>query len=166
MKKIVSFFFLALVVSTLAWAKDTTKRQFQGSGEVLEVEPLYSRVQIKHGPIPGLQGGVDNLFFVDSPELLKSIQKRDLVEFTVIEEKGDARLVAIKKTGEAPPKEENTEFGKAVQGVLTTTAGVAKAVTSPLPPANEVASGALDATTDATGSVLDEAQGPEVKTKF
>ena len=121
---------------------------------------------IKHGAIKGLSGDAETEFFVTSPELLKGIAKRDLVDFVILEEKGETRIEKLKKTGEAPPQDDRSELGKAMQGALVSTGEAAKTVTSPVMPVHEVVSGAVGATTDTTGAVLDEAEIPEVKRKF
>ena len=167
MKKIVLFLMIIFVgfASTALFAAEKVKR-FEGRGEVTSADPLYGQVTIKHGLIKGFVGGDETEFFLASPGLLKGINKRDLVDFTIVEINGDARIEKITKTGEAPPKEENHELGKAVQGILVATGEAAKTVTSPIAPAHEVVSSSVGATTETTGAVLDNATLPETKKKF
>ncbi len=167
MHKKLSFLLLALILLTpsVRAAEEKSKR-FEASGEVVEVEPLYGRITIKHGAIKGFSGGPETEFVAKSSELLKNLSKRDLVYFVITEEKGNAEITEIKKTGEAPPKEEGLELGRAVQGVLTATGEAARIITSPIPPAHDVVSAATSATTDTTETVLDSTDGPEVKHKF
>ena len=167
MKKFFSLFsFIFLLSTTLAFSADDKTKQFNGHGEVTSVDPLYSRITIRHEAIRGFSGSAETEFFVSSPALLKSIQKRDLVDFVIVEKNKSAQIEKITKTGQAPIHEEKLEVGKAVQGVLVATGEVAKSVTTPIPPAHEVVSGTVGAATSTTGAVLDEADGTKVKTKF
>ncbi len=142
-------------------------KRYQGTGEVLSVDPLYGQITIKHGEIKGfVAGGDETVFFVSSKDLLKMIHKQDFVDFSIVEVKGDARIDRITKTGVAPDRKEGIPMGEAVQGVLTATGEMAKAITAPIEPAHEVVSGTTDATTNTTGAVLDEATFPKTKKKF
>ncbi|GEM_PF-958435 len=181
MKKSLALFLLisALAVQTSPmFAADDIKR-YQKSGEVLSVDPIYGQITIKHirefrtlvgtgERLASNDGTVDagTLFFVASKDLLKDIHKKDLIRFSVIEVKGDAQIDQIEKIGVAPDEKEGTPIGDAVQGVLAATGEAAKAVTSPIQPAHEVASATSDATTNTTGAVLDNATFPETKKKF
>ena len=167
MKKTLLLLMVAFIgfANTVLFAAQNVKR-FEGHGEVTSADPLYARVTIRHGLIKGFIGGEETEFFLASPDLLKGINKRDLVDFTIIEINGDARIEKIIKTGQAPPKEENKAVSKAVQDILVATGEAAKTVTSPITPAYEVVSGGVGATTDTTGAVLDNADLPETKKKF
>jgi Cu/Ag efflux protein CusF len=150
------FFMIAAALSMLAVPALAKDGKYEGKGEVVTVDPVYGRVTLRHGAIKGFAGDGETEFFVSSPELLRGLGRRDLIDFTVVEEKGDARIEAIEKTGVAAP-EEKAGVGRVVQDVLVGTGEVAKTVTQPIAPAHEVVSGAVGATTDATGSVLREA---------
>ena len=139
-------------------------KRFEAQGEVTSVDPAVSRVTIQHKAIKGFSGDAETEFTVSDPALLAKIEKRDLVNFTVVDKRGDTRIEKIEKTGQAPPEEEMT-MGQVVQHVLVGTGEIAKGVTAPIPPAHEVMSGAVGATTDATGSVLDNVD-TKVKNKF
>ncbi len=169
---------LFLLISTLVlqaspmFAADEIKR-YQGTGEVTSVDPLYGQITIKHGEIRGFVAGgnwaalnTGTLFFVNSKELLKNIHKKDIVNFSIVEVKGDAQIDRIEKIGVAPDEKEGIQVGDAVQAVLAATGEAAKAVTSPIQPAHEVVSGTTDAATNTTGAVLDNATFPETKKKF
>ena len=156
---------LALQPSPVSAANEI--KRYQGTGEVLNVDPLYGQITIKHGEIKGfVAGGNETLFFVVSKELLKNIHTKDLVDFSIVEVKGDAQIDRLMKIGVAPDKKEGLQVGDAVQGVLAATGEAAKAVTSPIQPAHEVTSATTDATTNTTGAVLDNATFPETKKKF
>jgi hypothetical protein len=130
------------------------------------VDPLYSRVTIAHKAIKGFSEKTQTEFVVASAGVLEGLSKRDLVEFTFVDRSGEALVGNIKKTGQAPPKDDKLKIGQAVQDVLEATGEVAKGVTTPIPPAHGVVSGAVGATTNVTGSVLENIEGPEVKQKF
>ena len=156
----VSFFSIVLSVS----AAEPKAHQFHGEGEVLTVDPMYSQITLQHKPIKDLSGDSQNEFFVSSPDLLKGIEKGDLVEFDLTDTKGDVKIDKIRKTGVAAPKSETVPLGQAVHDVLEGTGNVVKGVTEPLPPVHEVAKGATSIT-DATGDALQEGD-PELKSKF
>ena len=166
MKKINSMpAFIILVSIFLLLPADAHAKMFQGKGEVVTVDPVYGRVTIQHGPIAGLAGDEETEFFVTSPDLLKNLGKRDLVDFEITEEKGETKINKITKTGIAPEEDDRLPLGNAVQGALETTGEVAKTVTEPIAPAHEVVKGATDTTTSATKSLLKD-QSNEVKQKF
>lgn len=142
-------------------------KTYKGEGEVLSVDPLYSRITIEHGAITDFAGDGETEFFVTDAKLLKNVSRRDLVEFTITEEKGEAFIDKITVVGVAEKKVEGLEVGKAVQDVLIGTGEVAKAVTSPITPANEAVTGAVDATTGATDEMVGDATFPGgVKREF
>ncbi len=153
-----------IFVLFLSSNSEAAVKHFEGSGEVTSVDPVYSSVSIKHGAIKNFAGDGETAFTVASADLLKKINRRDLVDFTITEDRGDARIEKITRTGQAPP-EEGSKMGKVVQDVLVGTGEIAKGIASPLPPAHEAVSGVVGATTSATGSALNEAD-TKVKTKF
>ena len=164
MKKVFFVFVLSLFMAGVLCAAPKPTH-FESSGEVTSVDPLYGRITIKHPAIKGFSGDGEAEFLVSSPGLLKGISKGDLVTFSITDEKGDARIEKILKTGVAPMKDESTPLGRVVQEVLVTTGEVAKTVSSPIAPAHEVVSGTVGAATQATDSVLHDAT-PEIKKKF
>ena len=87
--------FLLLIPSILPAASKETL--YQGSGEVTSVDPLYSRVTIRHSAIKNFTGDAETEFFVQSAGLLKGIAKRDLVNFTLINEKDYVNCHALWK---------------------------------------------------------------------
>lgn len=166
MKKLTPFISLtALLLTVYAFSADETLKKFTGSGEVTSVDPVYSRVTIQHKPIQGFVGGDETEFFVASQDLLKGINRYDLVDFSFEDKRGDVQITEITKTGVAAPKDDSIPLGRAVQGALVSTGEAAKTVTSPIPGVNEVVSGAFGATTDTTEPVLHDAN-PEVKQSF
>ena len=166
MKKIALIgFFVFLLLLSFNVNVEARNTQFEGKGEVMSVDPMLSRITIKHQAIKDFSGEAETDFFVSSGNLLKGISKRDWVEFTILESHGDTRVTKITKTGEAAEPDDRLLVGKAVQDVLVATGEAAKTVVSPIEPAHEVVSGTVGATTDVTGAVLKDAT-PEVKKKF
>ena len=165
MKKALIFSFLSFFLFCQpSFAADAKIREFHSSGEVLTVDPVYSQVTIEHAPIKDFPSGNDSEFFVESADLLKGIQKGDLVEFDVTDNKGDVKITKITKTGVATPKSETMPLGQAVSDVLHGTGDVVKGVTAPIAPVHEVAKTATSVT-DAGGDAVSDAS-PEVKNKF
>ena len=166
MKKVIFYLVFSLVfISSQSFAADAKTRRFHGSGEVMTVDPLYSQLTIEHTLIKDFSGGGDGQFYVSDAAMLKNIQKGDLVEFDITDDKGDVKITKIAKVGTAPPRNDSTPVGQALQDMLQGTGEVVKGVTSPIAPAHDVAGGVMDATTDATGNVLND-KSPEAKTKF
>ena len=165
MKKVLLFSFISFFSIVLpAHAAQSKMHQFHGTGGVLTVDPVYSQVTLRHKAIKDFSGDRDSEFFVKSPELLKGIEKGDLVEFDLTDTKGDVKIDKIQKTGVASPQSDTVPLGQAVHDVLQGTGNVVKGVTEPLPPAHEVARGATSIT-DATGDALKEGDS-QLKTKF
>ena len=165
MKKILLFSFISFLSIVLPVSAAESKiRQFHGSGEVLTVDPVYSRITIQHKAIKDFSGDRDSEFFVQPAGLLKGIEKGDLVEFDLTDTKGDVKIDKIQKTGVALPHSDTVPLGQAVHDVLEGTGNVVKGVTEPLAPAHEVAKGATSIT-DATGDALREGDS-QLKSKF
>ncbi|MBI4433108.1 MAG: copper-binding protein [Candidatus Omnitrophica bacterium] len=156
MKKIVGFLLLSCILSSSAFAAPAKVRHFDAQGEVLSVDPVYGQVTIHHEAIAGFAESADTEFFVSKNDLIKNISRGDLVEFTVTDNRGDVRIEKLKKVGKAPVKDDRLPIGAAVQGVLEATGEVAKGITLPIEPAHQVVSGTMDATTGATGAVLND----------
>ncbi len=155
---------ISILMTQILFAADASPKKYSASGQVITVDPVYSQVTIRHGAIKEFAHDADTEFYVASADLLKNIQKDDLVDFEFTDTKGDVKIDKITKTGVALPEVEKS-LGTGVQEVLEGAGDVVKGVTSPLPPAHDVAGGVMDATTGATSNVLTDAS-PEQKTKF
>ena len=163
MKKALFYFlFLSLFISIPGHAADKT---YQGSGEVVTVDPLYSRITIETDAIKDYSAAGENEFVVSSPELLKDISRHDLVDFEIQEVRGEAKINKLTKTGVAPEEDEGTPIGKAVQEVLTGTGQVVKTVTTPITPVGAAIGNAVGDTTEATGNLVGDAKS-DIKRKF
>lgn len=168
MKKIAFLIlFSTFLTGSAVHAADSLKSKvIEASGEITSVDSLYSRVTIHHGAIKGFSGDTETEFVVTSAGLLKGLSKRDLIDFTIEEKRGEALITKITKTGQAPPKEDKAELGKAVQGALVSTGEAMKTVASPIPPAHGIVSGAVGATTAVTGAVVEPIDDTKMKQAF
>lgn len=165
MKKIAYFVFSFLALSTMPVF--AASKEISASGEVISADPLYKRVTIKHEAIKDFSEAGENEYTVASASLLDGLSRYDLVDFKLkTEGMGDAEITSITKTGQAEHEEEGLPIGPAVQGALESTAGAAKSLTEPIAPAHEIVSAATDATTNTTGTVLDDSRNLESKKKF
>ena len=159
---VISFFLFSIPAF---FAEDYKIREFQARGEVVSVDPVYAQITISHGAIKNFAGADQTVFSVSDRDLLKTVSKGDLVEFHLMDVKGDVHVDRLLKTGVASAKEGGFPIGRAMQDVLEGTGEVVKGVTTPIAPAHEVAAGVVDATTDATGSALNDASTEKI-TKF
>ena len=153
MKKAPFYFLIfTLFICILSHAADS--KTFQGSGEVVTVDPLYSRITIETGPIKGYSGPGKNEFVVSSNDLLKDLSAHDLVEFEISETRGDAKIDKIKKTGVADEKNTGTPIGLMAQDILTGTGNAVKTVTSPIPAVHDTVGEAVGTATEGTGNLV------------
>lgn len=171
MKKLLTLLLLfSLICIPASHASDSAEvKRFHGDGEVTSIDPVYSRITIHHTAIKGFGADSDTEFFAKSPDLLKKISKSDLVSFDIEESKGDAQIVKIEKTGQAPPKEEGVPLGQAAQGMLEGAGKVVTTVTSPIAPVSDAAGGAINsAGTAVSGGAQPRVDDGSVesKTKF
>ncbi len=165
MKKVFIFTgLISMLMTQTLFAADSSPKKYVASGQVVTVDPVYSQLTIRHSAIKGFSGDADTEFYAASGDLIKNIQKDDLVDFEFTDNKGDVKIDKITKTGVALPETEKS-LGSGVQEILEGAGDVVKGVTSPIRPAQEVAGGVMDATTGATSNVLTDAS-PEHKTKF
>ena len=157
MKK-AAFYFLILscFISIPSYAKES--KVYQGSGEVITTDPLYSRVTLETGSIKDLSAPGTNEFIVSSPDLLKNLSAHDLVNFEITGSKADAVITKIEKTGIAPEKDTRSLLGKTAQDVLTGTGQAVKTVTTPITPIGAAVGEVVGSTTEATGNVVGEAK--------
>jgi Cu/Ag efflux protein CusF len=164
MKKILSAVLLVLATATTLHAFGS--KTYNGSGEVLNVDPATGRITIRHKAIKDFSADADTEFTLADKSVAEKIAGHDLVDFVITEDKGNAQITKLVKTGEAEIASNKLQVGQAVQSVLVATGEVAKGVTSPIAPIHEVVSGATDGTTNATGAVLENVESPDVKKSF
>jgi Cu/Ag efflux protein CusF len=164
MKKILSAAFLFLTLATTVHAFGS--KTYKGSGEVLNVDPATGRITIRHNAIKDFGADGETEFTLADKSVAIEITGHDLVDFEITEDKGNAEITKITKTGVAEIPSNKLQVGQAVQSVLVATGEVAKGVTSPIAPVHSVISGATDGTTNATGAVLEEVESPDVRKNF
>ncbi len=159
MKKVYAILVLfSLVFVSSAFCAAQKEKSIEASGEVTSVDPMYSRVSIKHAAIKGFAGDGETEFVVASSDMLKNVSRRDLVNFVIVDKSGEVTIENIKRTGQASIVEEKTPLGTAVRDVLSATGDVARTVTTPITPVHDVVSGTMGATEDTTNSVLNESE--------
>ena len=163
MVKKLALIFAALGFVSAVWAAPVENRTFTGSGEVINVSPLNNRLTIKHGIIPNFSESNQTEFAVSSKDLLVKISGGDLVEFTITETKGNAEITKIERTGVAVKEE--THIGQAIQQTLEGAGQAATTIASPIAPAGQAVGAVTGATTDVTGTVLNNAD-PQIKKDF
>jgi Cu/Ag efflux protein CusF len=157
MRKIFSSAVLFLLLfSSFSYAGES--KTVKASGEVVTVDPLYSKITLETGAILGFSGGGKAEFEVASKELLSGLSARDIIEFEISGARGEAKITAIKKMGQAPVKDNSTAIGKVMQDVLTGTGEVVKTVTSPIPPVRDTLGEAVGTATEGTGNLVSEAK--------
>ncbi len=155
-RTIVPVTLLLLLIATVALSADKTNH-FDGKGEVLSVDPLYSRITIEHAAIKGFSSEGKSEFFVVKPDLLKGISTRDLVSFSMVDEKGDVRIDKIERTGVAVEHGDGTiKINEAARAVIGATGEVARGITQPITPVNEGVKSATGATENVSDAVLDD----------
>ena len=162
-----SIFFLVGAIHELPLhAADTKIKNYDGEGEIVNVDPALRQVTIKHGVIKGYSEEAESEFMANDGEMLRGLSRHDFVHFTLREDKGHTELDQIAKIGEVEPEKEGIQIGQAVQDVVVATGEVAKAVTSPIEPVHGAVSDAMSGTQEVTGAVLEDATFPESKKKF
>jgi Cu/Ag efflux protein CusF len=167
MRELIGLFLLVFLfsVSPASAADISRSKHFTSRGEVISVDPMYSRITLQHDPIKGFPGGFETEFEVSSQNLLKNISMSDEVTFEIEEAAGSAQIIKLERTGKKFEHNDRMPMGRAAQDLLEGASTVVKTVTSPIAPVNQLTSAATDATTSATGSVLAD-KDSEVKAKF
>jgi protein SCO1 len=95
---------LALLTTMAAGAcsRGADARQYELTGQVLEVRSDRNQVVIRHQDIPNFMPGMTMPFTVKPSSLMADVRAGDLVTATLVVEEVDAYLSAINKTGTAP----------------------------------------------------------------
>lgn len=141
------------------------KKTYQAKGEVVNTFSILSRITIKHDTIKGYAPAGETEFSLSSTDLSKNLSKGDLVSFVISEDNTRSQIDKIEKIGVAPAKEGQLPMGRTAQGILESTGEAAKTIVAPVGPAADVVGGAIDVTTNASGSVLNNVN-PEHKDDF
>ena len=86
----------------VACARQPIARQYQLTGQILEVKPGGTELVIRHHDIPGFMPGMTMPFRLKDPALSKGLVAGDLVRATLMVTDEEAWLSTIEKTGTAP----------------------------------------------------------------
>jgi protein SCO1/2 len=93
---------VSLVGGLAACSQAPPARQYELTGQILEVRSDRNEVVVKHGDIKGFMPGMTMPFKVQPSSLLEGLRAGDLVKATLVVEEVDAYLTTLAKTGEAP----------------------------------------------------------------
>lgn len=85
-----------------------TARQYELSGQILQVRRDTNEVLIKHGDIKGFMPGMTMPFKVRDASLLETKAAGDLVTATLMVHEADVWIATLQKTGSAPLPEDAT----------------------------------------------------------
>jgi Cu/Ag efflux protein CusF len=77
-------------------------KQYQLTGQILDVKPETKEVLVKHEDIPGFMPAMTMPYKVEDPNLLADKQPGDLITATLVVGETEAHLSTIDKTGHAP----------------------------------------------------------------
>jgi len=97
----------AFVVAIAATACNRTAptKQYQLTGQILDVKPDTNEVLVRHEDIPGFMPAMTMPYKVEDPKLLADKQAGDLITATLVVGETTAHLSKIDKTGHAPVKD-------------------------------------------------------------
>lgn len=93
---------IALLVSVVGCRQAPPSRQYELTGQILEVRADRSELVIKHDDIKNFMPGMTMPFKVRPSSLLAERRSGELITATLVVEEVDAYLSTITKTGEAP----------------------------------------------------------------
>jgi len=92
---------LAMLIVTACNRTEPTK-QYQLTGQILDVKPDTKEVLVRHEDIPGFMPAMTMPYRVEDAELLAGKQPGDLITATLVVGETEAHLSKIDKTGHAP----------------------------------------------------------------
>jgi len=101
MKWLVRAVFVIAITATACNRTPPTK-QYQLTGQILDVKPETKEVLVKHEDIPGFMPAMTMPYKVEDPNLLADKQPGDLITATLVVGETEAHLSTIDKTGHAP----------------------------------------------------------------
>jgi len=93
---------VALVVTALGCRQAPPSRQYELTGQILEVRSDRNEVVVKHDDIKGFMPGMTMPFKVRPSSLLEGRKSGELITATLVVEEVDAYLSTLTRTGEAP----------------------------------------------------------------
>ena len=92
---------LAMLIVTACNRTEPTK-QYQLTGQILDVKPATKEVLVRHGDIPGFMPAMTMPYKVEDATLLAGKQPGDLITATLVVGETEAHLSKIDTTGHAP----------------------------------------------------------------
>jgi Cu/Ag efflux protein CusF len=85
-----------------ACSRTSQSKQYQLTGQILDVKPETKEVLVKHEDIPGFMPAMTMPYKVEDANLLSGKQPGDLITATLVVGETEAHLSTIAKTGHAP----------------------------------------------------------------
>jgi protein SCO1 len=93
---------VVLLFMFTACAREPVARQYQLTGQILQVKPDGTELVIRHHDIPGFMPGMTMPFRLKDPALAKGRVAGDLIRATLMVTDDDAWLSSVEKTGWQP----------------------------------------------------------------
>ena len=91
-----------VAIAIPACSRTAPAKQYQLTGQILDVKPDTKEVLVKHGDIPGFMPAMTMPYKVEDPTVLAGKQPGDLITATLVVGETEAHLSKIDKTGHAP----------------------------------------------------------------
>ena len=101
MKSLLQTVFVVAIAATACNRTSPTK-QYQLTGQILEVKPDTKEVLVKHEDIPGFMPAMTMPYRVQDAQVLAGKEAGDLITATLVVGETEAHLSRIDKTGHAP----------------------------------------------------------------
>jgi protein SCO1 len=92
---------LIVAVAVTACSRTAPTKQYQLTGQILEVKPDSNEVLVKHENIPGFMPAMTMPYKVEDAKVLAGKQPGDLITATLVVSETEAHLSKIDKTGHA-----------------------------------------------------------------
>src|SRR5678810_840556 len=101
MKSLLQTLFVVAIAATACTRTSPTK-EYQLTGQILDVKPDTKEVLVKHEDIPGFMPAMTMPYKVEDATLLAGKQPGDLITATLVVGETEAHLSKIDTTGHAP----------------------------------------------------------------
>ena len=101
MKSLLQAVFVVAMAAT-ACSRTAPTKQYQLTGQILEVKPDSNEVLVKHEDIPGFMPAMTMPYKVEDAKVLAGKEPGDLITATLVVGQTEAHLSKIDKTGHAP----------------------------------------------------------------
>jgi protein SCO1/2 len=95
------WFVIALLAAS-ACSRTPPPKEYQLTGQILDVKPETKEVLVRHGDIPGFMPAMTMPYKVEDGTLLAGKEPGDLITATLVVGETEAHLSKIDKTGHAP----------------------------------------------------------------